>query len=107
MAGLQPASTFRTQLLQQPAERIVKFIHHAFLQRNDRVIGDGDVFGADLGAALGDVAEADALRLLQFRQAVFRVERMHLQRGSVYEEARADEFVVLVMVAQNVADVLA
>ena len=32
---------------------------------------------------------------------------MHFQRGGVNEEARADEFVVLVVVAQDVADVLA
>ena len=43
----------------------------------------------------------------EFRQTVFGVERVHFQRGGVNQEARADEFVVLVMVAQNVADVLA
>ena len=47
------------------------------------------------------------LRLLQFRQAVFGVERVHFQRGGINEKARADEFLVLVMVAQDVADVLA
>ena len=35
------------------------------------------------------------------------VERMHLQRGGVDEKARPDELVVLVMIAQDVADVLA
>ncbi len=35
------------------------------------------------------------------------VERVHLQRGHVDEEPRADELVVLVVVAQHVADVLA
>ena len=44
---------------------------------------------------------------LQIGQAVFGVERVHFQRGGVDEEARADEFLVLVMVAQDVADVLA
>ena len=32
---------------------------------------------------------------------------MHLERGGVDEEARADELVVLVVIAQDVADVLA
>ena len=41
------------------------------------------------------------------RQAVLGVERMHLQRGGVDQEARADELVVHVVVAQDVADVLA
>ena len=50
---------------------------------------------------------ADAVRLLEFRQAVLGVERVHLQRGGVNEKARTDELIVLVMVAQDVADVLA
>ena len=106
-SSLVPRTILRTQLLPEPAERIVEFIHHAFLQRNDGVVGDGDVLRADLGAAFGDVAEADALRLLQFRQPVFGVERVHFQRGGINQKARADEFLVLVVVAQHVADVLA
>ena len=39
--------------------------------------------------------------------AVLGVQRMHFQGGGVDQEARADEFVVLVVVAQDVADVLA
>ena len=41
------------------------------------------------------------------RDAVLGVERVHLERRRVHEEARADELVVLVVVAQHVADVLA
>ena len=40
-------------------------------------------------------------------EPVLGVERMHLERGHVDEEARADELLVLVMVAQDVADILA
>ena len=47
------------------------------------------------------------MRLLQFRQPVFRVERVHLQRGGIDQKTRADELIVLVVVAQHVADVLA
>jgi hypothetical protein len=50
---------------QQRPQRIVKLINHALLQRNNRVIGDGDVFGTDFSAALGDVAVANATSLLQ------------------------------------------
>ena len=39
--------------------------------------------------------------------AVLGVERVHLERGRVDQEARADELVVHVVVAQDVADVLA
>ena len=45
--------------------------------------------------------------LPQFRQAVFGVQRVHLQRGGINQKARADEFFVLVMVAQYMADILA
>jgi hypothetical protein len=40
-------------------------------------------------------------------QPVGRVERVHLERGDVGEEARADELLVLVVFAQHVAHVLA
>ena len=45
--------------------------------------------------------------VLQIADAVLGVERMHLQRGRVDQEARADELLVHVVVAQDVADVLA
>ena len=48
------------QLSQEPAHWIVKVIDHALLQRNDRVVGDVNVFGANLGTALRDVAKADS-----------------------------------------------
>jgi hypothetical protein len=65
------------------------------------------VLRTDLGAALGDVAVAERVVVLEVAQAVFGVERVHLQRRHMHEEPRADEFVVLVMVTQHVADVLA
>ena len=39
--------------------------------------------------------------------AVLGVERVHLEVGRVDEEPRADELLVLVVIAQHVADVLA
>ena len=50
---------------------------------------------------------ADALGLLQFRQAILGIQRVHFQRGGINQEAGADELLVLVVVAQHVADVLA
>ena len=41
--------------------------------------------------------------LAQVAEAVCGVDRIHLQRGGIHEEARADEFVVHVVVAQHVA----
>ncbi len=43
----------------------------------------------------------------QIAHAVGGIERIHLQRGRIHQEARADELVVHVVVAQDVADVLA
>ena len=46
---------------------------------------------------------------LSFRSAsaIVGVERMHLERRCIDEEARPDELLVLVVIAQHVADVLA
>ena len=66
-----------------------------------------DVLGADLGAALGDVAVADAVLVLELGHAVLGVERVHLELGRVDEEARADELLVLAVIAKDVADILA
>ena len=73
----------RPDFFPEPAEQVLVFIHYAFLQRDDRVVGDGDVFGTNFRAALRDVAEADALCLLEIGQTVFGVERVHFQRGTL------------------------
>src|SRR5687767_10393968 len=76
---------------QEPGERIVKTIDHPLLEWNDRVLGDGDVFGADGRAASGDVAVADAVLLLQVREPVFGIDGIHLERRVVQQKTRADE----------------
>ncbi len=65
------------------------------------------MFWAHLGAALGDIAVANTVAILEVADAVFRIEWMHLQRRGVHQEARPDEFIFLVMVADDVADILA
>jgi hypothetical protein len=37
-------------------EWIVILVHHPFLEGNDGVVSDADFLGANLGAALGDIA---------------------------------------------------
>ena len=44
---------------------------------------------------------------LQIVYPVLGIERMHFKRRRIHEEARTDELVVLVVLAQHVADVLA
>ena len=94
---------------EEPEHRVVLGVDHALLERDDRVVGDVDVLGADLGAALGDVAVARCrASSCAPRAAVARVERVHLELGDADEEARAGELgLVLLVVAHHVADVLA
>src|SRR4029077_8243638 len=71
------------ELAAQPHDRVVALIHLALLQRDDRVVGDVDVLGAHLGAALGDVAVPDA-----HRGPFLGVERVHGQLGQPDHEPR-------------------
>src|SRR5687768_1468404 len=98
---------FSGEDLEEFRYRVVVLIDHALLERNDGVVSDVDVLRADLRAALGDVAVAQAAFVLEVGKARRRVQRMHLQVGDTHEEARAGELGLLVMVAQHVADVLA
>src|SRR6187549_1867440 len=88
-------------------QRVVEAVDDALLEGDDRVVRDRDVLGADLGAALGDVAVADAHPVLDEREAVLDVERVHLEARDAHEEARARELGLLRVVAEDVAHVLA
>ena len=66
-------------LAQENFDGIVKLVNHAFLERNDGVVGDVNVFGTNLGAAFGDVAEADSRVILEQFGAIKTVHRMHLK----------------------------
>src|SRR5215212_1127679 len=57
----------------QPAEWIVKLVHHSLLKRNDGVVSDGDVFRANVGAAFGDVAVADVEGVLQLFDSILGI----------------------------------
>src|SRR4051794_23947244 len=92
ISGLASGRKDAEQLLQ----RIIVAIHDTFFKGNNGVIRDGDVLGADLGAALGDVAVTDAagggavlprlgFGLFQLRQAVFGIEGVHFEGGGVNE----------------------
>src|SRR5882672_5607645 len=96
-----------TEAAQQLRYWIEKLIHHALFQRDNGVIGNLNVFRTDMGAAFGDVAVADVESFSQLADPVFGVERMHFKGGDVDEKAWADEFGVLVMIAEDMADILA
>src|ERR1700691_6139805 len=63
----------------EPDDRVVPAARHALLHRDQRVVRDLDVLGADLGAALGDVAVPEAEVILRDVASVRLVSRVHLQ----------------------------
>ena len=65
----------------EPLQRVVEIADDALFHWNDRVVRDGDVFGADRRAAFGDVAQADAVLFLEGLGAAFGVEGMQVERG--------------------------
>src|SRR3990170_2520443 len=95
-------------LAQDPAHRVVVAVGYAFLERDDGVVRDVDVLRTDLGAALRDVAVADARRFAYQLRAVDGIQRVHLQLRQPHQEARPEEArLVLRVVPDHVADVLA
>src|SRR2546427_2914273 len=72
-------SRLSRELPQEPPHWIVKVIHHALLERNDRVVRNVNVFGANFGAALGNITEANPEIILEQFSARRGVERMHFQ----------------------------
>src|SRR6266542_1702538 len=88
-------------------DRVVIAIGDPLLERDDGVVGDLDVLGADFGAALRDVAVADAAIVLEELEPIGLVDGVHLEARHADEEPRADELVLGAVVAEDVADVLA
>src|SRR5881628_1081201 len=96
-----------SKLPEQPDDGIVA-VGHPLLERDDPVVGDVDVLGAHLGAALRDVAEAHAGLLPHELRPIAGIERVHVEAGQLDEEARPREILLLLLVvADDVADVLA
>ena len=90
----------------QPSQRVIKFIHHSFFQRNNPVVRDLNLLRTNLGAAFRDVALPDPVGFAQLRYPIFGIERVHLQGGRVNQETRPDKAIVHLMIAQDVADIL-
>jgi hypothetical protein len=57
------------------------------------------VFGADGGTALGDIAEADAILVLEIVPAIFNIQWMHFERSGVNHVSGTSEFFMQVVVA--------
>src|ERR1700682_1422977 len=91
----------------QRPDRIEVDIVHALLERDDRVVRDVDVLRTHLGAALCDVALPAARLSLQLRTPVDRILGVHLQARDPDQETGTVEGILQVVVAYDVADVLA
>src|SRR5574337_610458 len=95
------------ELAEQPEERVVAIVHDALLQRDDGVVGDPDLLGADLGTALGNVAVANSGFRPHHLRARVGVQRVHLQRRKSNKEAWPGEVrLVLFVVADDVTHIL-
>jgi hypothetical protein len=92
---------------EEHGQRIVELVDDTLLERDDGVVRDVNILGADFGAAFGDIAEADAEIVLEQRRAIEGVERMHFEAGDANEEARTAELFLFVVFAKDMADVLA
>src|SRR4029453_12978355 len=80
---------------QEPGDRVEVPIHDPLFERDDGVVGDVDVLRTDLGAALRDVAVTDAVLVLERRNTILGIERIHLEVRGVDQETRADALVML------------
>src|SRR6202048_2270410 len=108
-ARLTPISVpaLTAQAPAEGAEGVEVEVGDPLLERDDAVVGDVDVLRTDLRAALGDVAHRNSSLALEQRAPVDRVLWMQLQPGDPDHEARPEECVLTVVVAQDVTDVLA
>src|SRR6266496_3727571 len=70
LSQARPAGPLWQDAQKQFPQWIVEFIHHAFLQRDDGVLRNRDIFRAHLAAAGGDVAVAYVVRVLEIGHPV-------------------------------------
>jgi 3-methyladenine DNA glycosylase Mpg len=87
-------------------EGVVKFVHHAFFERDNGVVGDANLLGTNLRATFGYIAETEAELILEQAGAVAAVEGMHFEAGDSNEEARAGELFLFVVFAKDMTNVL-
>src|ERR1041385_3729683 len=96
--------SFRSaNLSHHPHHWVIKLIHYPFLQRNNRVVRDMDVLGADLRTALCNVAIPDAQFILQQLCTRNPAHGMHFQPSDANKEPWPAELFLLVMVPQHMA----
>src|SRR5689334_2751533 len=80
---LDARPAFLLQSPPNPAQRIIKIVHHTLFQGNDSVVRNMNAFGANLRATLRDITITDPVSIPQFLHPILGVQRMHLERGDV------------------------
>ena len=105
-AATNGTSFFSGDLAPQPQDWIVVLVDDTLFERDDGIVGNRDAFGTDLGAALCDVAQADAHFVPDDFGPVHVVDRMHFQSRHAHQKTRPAEANLLMMLAQYVADIL-
>src|SRR5437773_12276394 len=90
-------------LADQHEERVIEFIHDALFERDNGIVRDANLFRADLGAALCDVALADAQFLAEQPSARCAVHGVHIQTRDAQQKARPSVLIILVVLALTVA----
>src|SRR5438034_11770254 len=95
VAESQPAQNFcpkhsdAAHLPEQLGQGIVRLVHYALLERDDGVVGDVDLFGTNLRAALRDITISQAKLILEQRRAAESVQSKHFQSRDAIEETGA------------------
>jgi hypothetical protein len=92
---------------EEHGQRIIELVDDTLLEGDDGVVRDVNFFGTNFGTAFRDVAEAEAEVVLEQSGAIEAVNGMHLEAGDADKKARAAKFFLFVMLAKNVAYVLA
>ena len=96
-----------TKYTEKLHEWVIKLIRNSFLQWYYGIVGNVNVLRTNRGAAFCNVAESNAMRILQISRAVFYVKWVHFQGGIVDHMPRTGEFVMQRMFAQYVTNILA
>lgn len=92
---------------EQFRQGVVEFVHQPFFEGNNGIVGNLNTSWADLRAAFRNVAVADPLLITNIPNAILIVKRMHLERRIVNEVPRTGVAVIKMMIAQNMANILA
>ena len=82
-------------LPQKPAHGVVEVINHTLLKRDDRVVGDVNIFRANFRAAFRDVAQTDTDFVFEQFGSRQAVQRMHFQTSNAIiplKERVVDDF---------------